>query len=293
MVFTLKNDAAEAKINSKGAELVSLKKGDREYMWQADPAYWGRTSPVLFPFVGSLKKKEYRYQGISYPMGQHGFARDMEFELVFRTDTKLVMALEETEETLAKYPFCFRLEISYELSGASLSVDWKVTNVGDGPMYFSIGAHPAFNCPLDGAGKQSDYTLRFLKDEKPLSDFTSAVIGEGGLVVEGILEFGLENGHLPITPDLFDTNTLVLEGGQTDAVSLYDPAGKEYVRVSFDMPLVGIWTPIEKNAPFICIEPWCGRCDDADFEGELPEKAWGNMLESGKEFQTMYSISIF
>lgn len=293
MIISLKNEALEAMISTSGAELISLKKGNTEYMWQADPVYWGRTSPVLFPFVGNSKGKEYRYQRKAYAMGAHGFARDMEFEPVSHTETEAVFALESTEETLAKYPFCFRLEISYELSGNSLLVGWKVINKNDGSMYFSIGGHPAFNCPLNGAGKQSDYNLRFLKNGKPLSDLTSAIIGEGGFVVDGALEFGLEDGYLPITSDLFDTDTLVLEDYQTDEVSLYDPEGKEYVRVSFDMPLIGIWTPIQKNAPFLCIEPWFGRCDNADFEGELLEKAWENKLEGGGEFQTKYSISVF
>jgi len=292
MVFSLKNDMTEAKIASKGAELISFKKDGKEYMWQADPAYWGRTAPVLFPFVGGLKDKKYRYQGETYSMGQHGFARDMEFTLVFQTDTKLVLSLEETPETLINYPFSFRLEISYELSGNSLHITWEVTNVDEKPMYFSIGGHPAFNCPMEGKGTQSDYMLRFLKDKKPLEEFRSDAI-EGGLVGEETLEFGLEDGYLPITPDLFEKDTLILEDGQADSVSLYDPSGKEYVRVEFDMPLVGIWTPVTKNAPFICLEPWCGRCDSVNFDGELSDREWGNTLERGKVFSKSYTISIF
>lgn len=291
MEFKLKNEKLEAVICSKGAELVSLKKGDKEYMWSADPAYWGRRAPILFPFVGSLKGKQYRYQGKTYDMGQHGFARDMEFTAVSQTDSKLVMQLSETAETMEKYPFWFLLEISYELKEDTLSVGWCVKNTDEKTLHFSIGGHPAFNCPMDGKGSQSDYMLRFMKDGKPLQEIISAVIGEGGLVTEGTVEFGLEDGYLPITPELFDTDTIVLEDGQTDAVSLIDPDGKEYLRVSFPMPIVGIWTPIQKNAPFICIEPWCGRCDDADFEGELPERRWGNALEPDEVFSISYTIT--
>lgn len=291
MEICLKNEVLEAKICSKGAELVSLKRGGREYLWSADPAYWNRHAPVLFPIVGSLKGKQYRYEGKTYEMGQHGFARDMEFEVVSQTEAKLVMALTETEETLQNYPFRFRLEISYELEGNGVIIGWRVENTDEKTLYFSIGAHPAFNCPIKGKGTQSEYSLRFLKDGKPLTEIVSAVL-EGGLVGEGTLEFGLEDGYLPVTPDLFDTNTVILEDGQTDAVTLNDPDGKEYVRVEFDMPLVGIWTPIEKNAPFLCIEPWCGRCDDADFDGELPEKRWGSRLEAGGVFETAYTVSV-
>ena len=292
MEFCLKNETLEAKICSKGAELVSLKKGGVEYMWKADPAYWGRTAPILFPFVGSLRGKQYRYQGKTYDMGQHGFARDMEFTLVSKTDTKLTMQLSETEETMEKYPFRFLLELSYELIGDELKVGWNVKNTDDKTLHFSIGGHPAFNCPIEGKGKQSDYMLRFLKEGKPLQEIISAVIVEGGLVGEETLEFGLEDGYLSVTPELFDTNTIILEEGQTDEVSLFDPDGKEYLRVSFPMPIVGIWTPIEKNAPFLCIEPWCGRCDNADFTGELPKKRWGNALETSKEFDTSYTIKV-
>lgn len=291
MEFCLKNEKLEVKICSKGAELISLKKEGREYMWSGDPAYWNRHAPILFPFVGGLKGKQYRYEGKTYEMGQHGFARDMEFTLVSQTDTRLVMSLTETEETMSNYPFRFLLELSYELKGDSLLIGWRVKNTDEKTLYFSIGGHPAFNCPMDGKGKQSEYMLRFMKDGRPLQEITSAVI-EGGLVGEDTLEFGLEDGYIPITPDLFDTDTIVLEDGQVDAVSLCDPDGEEYLRVDFSMPLVGIWTPIQKNAPFICIEPWCGRCDDADFTGELPEKRWGNALETGEVFETAYTITV-
>lgn len=291
MEFTLKNESAQAKVCSKGAELISFQKEGREYLWNADPAYWNRHAPILFPIVGSLRGKRYRYGGKSYEMGQHGFARDMEFAVVSQTGTKLVLSLSETEETLQNYPFRFLLELSYELKGDSLLVGWSVRNTDEKTLYFSIGGHPAFNCPMDGKGKQSEYMLRFQKDGRPLTEIVSAVI-DGGLVGEETLEFGLEDGYLPITPELFDTDTIVLEGGQTDEVSLCDPEGKEYVRVCFSMPLLGIWTPIQKNAPFLCIEPWCGRCDDADFAGELPEKRWGNALEPGGVFETAYTITV-
>lgn len=292
MEFCLKNESLKVIVSSKGAELISLKKDGKEYLWDADPAYWNRHAPILFPFVGGLKGKQYRYNGKTYGMGQHGFARDMEFRTVSQTDTKLVMAVCETAETLQNYPFCFCLELSYELKGDSLIVGWSVKNTDGKTMYFSIGGHPAFYCPMEGKGKQSDYMLRFMKGGKPLQEIISAVI-EGGLVGDGTLEFGLEDGYLPITPELFDTDTIVLEDGQTDEVSLCDPEGREYVRVSFPMPLVGIWTMIEKNAPFICIEPWCGRCDDADFAGELPEKRWGSELEPGEVFETAYTITLY
>ena len=292
MEYHLKNENLEAVIRSKGAELVSLKKGGAEYMWCGDPAYWNRTAPILFPFVGSLCGKQYRYDGKTYHIGQHGFARDMEFEAVSGSDTKLVMAIHETAETMEKYPFRFLLELSYELKGDELIVGWKVENTDEKELYFSIGGHPAFNCPMEGRGSQSDYMLRFLKDGRPLQEITSEMIGEGGLVTGETIEFGLEDGFLPVTPDLFDADTIILEDGQTDEVSLCNPEGKEYVRVKFPMPIVGIWTPVSKNAPFLCIEPWCGRCDDMGYAGGLSERKWGNRLQPSEVFETSYAIAV-
>lgn len=292
MEYHLRKEKLEATILSKGAELVSLKKDGTEYMWCGDPTYWERTAPILFPFVGSLNGKQYRYDGKTYHIGQHGFARDMEFDLVSESDTKLVMEVRETAETLEIYPFRFLLELSFELGENGLTVGWKVKNTDEKTMYFSIGGHPAFNCPMGGRGSQSDYALRFQKEGRPLQEIVSELIGEGGLVTGERTTFGLEDGYLAVTPNLFDADTIVLEDGQTDEVSLCDPEGKEYVCVKFPMPIVGIWTPIEKNAPFLCIEPWCGRCDDMGYEGELPDRRWGNGLEPGEVFETAYTIAV-
>lgn len=292
MEYHLKKEKLEATILSKGAELVSLKKDGTEYMWCGDPAYWNRTAPILFPFVGSLNGKQYRYGGKTYHIGQHGFARDMEFDLVSESDTKLVMEVRETAETMEIYPFHFLLELSFELGEDGLTVGWKVKNTDEKTMYFSIGGHPAFNCPMGGRGSQSDYALRFQKEGRPLQEIVSEMIGEGGLVTGERTTFGLEEGYLSVTPNLFDADTIVLEDGQTDEISLCDPEGKEYVCVKFPMPIVGIWTPIEKNAPFLCIEPWCGRCDDMGYEGDLSDRRWGNELKPGQVFETAYMIAV-
>ena len=190
------------------------------------------------------------------------------------------------------YPFHFLLELSFELGEDGLTVGWKVKNTDEKTMYFSIGGHPAFNCPMGGRGSQSDYALRFQKEGRPLQEIVSEMIGEGGLVTGERTTFGLEEGYLSVTPNLFDADTIVLEDGQTDEISLCDPEGKEYVCVKFPMPIVGIWTPIEKNAPFLCIEPWCGRCDDMGYEGDLSDRRWGNELKPGQVFETAYMIAV-
>jgi galactose mutarotase-like enzyme len=289
MRYTLENEILSVAIDSFGAEVKSVKRKDNqmEYMWQADPAYWGRTSPVLFPFVGVPKNKEYRYEGKTYAMGQHGFARDMEFELESIGENSIWFVLESTEETYAKYPFAFRLHIGYELEDNRLEVKWKVENTDNKMMYFSIGAHPAFRCPIHGEETKLGYGLKFggLSTELHHHGNTPA-----GLAVMQEEVLPLENGSVRFTPGFFDKCTYMVEGKQTGQVSLLDAAGAAYVNVEFDTPLFAVWSPEGKEAPFVCIEPWYGRCDAEDFEGELQERDYENALKAGERFEAAYRI---
>lgn len=282
--YKLQNENLEITVNSKGAELVSIKEpvNNREYMWEGNPDVWGRVSPVLFPFVGGLKNKEYVYNGKSYPMAQHGFARDMEFTLVSQTENSIWFVLNSTEETLEKFPFDYRLEIGYEMSGWNIRVCWRVTNPSDKVLYFSIGGHPGFACPLDGY-------IGF--DKAP--EITSSVIDTtAGLMSNEKKTYPLEDGLLKITPDLFDQDALVIENNQVNTVSLLSADKTPFVSVSFDAPLFGVWSMPRRQAPYVCIEPWYGRCDHIDFHGSLEERAWGNSLEGGGIFEASYNIHI-
>ena len=289
-VYSLENEQIKISVDTFGAELKSLKKTatDTEYMWDARPEYWKRTSPVLFPIVGSLNNGSYRYDGKVYPMSQHGFARDMEFELRQQSKEELKFVLRATEETKAKYPFDFELELGYRLDENNLIVSWKVTNRDSRKMYFSIGGHPAFLCPIDGNGIQTDYKLSFDTNDK----ITAAIIGNGGTLSARTKEYALKDGMMDITADLFDEDALIIENDQAHKVSLCNPVGQPYLTVSFDAPLFGLWSPAKKNAPFICIEPWYGRCDRETFDGDLSEREYGNMLAPSEEFFTEYMITI-
>lgn len=289
-VYDLKNEQISICVDTFGAELKSLKKitTDTEYMWDAKPEYWKRTSPVLFPIVGSLNSGSYRYDGKEYPMSQHGFARDTAFAPVQQTGDELRFVLRANEETKAKYPFDFELELGYRLDGNSLVVSWKVTNCDSREMYFSIGGHPAFMCPLNGAGAQTEYKLLFDTDDK----ITASIIGNGGTLSPRTKEYALNNGMMDITADLFDEDALIIENNQAHKVSLCDKDRQPYLTVSFDAPLFGLWSPAKKNAPFVCIEPWYGRCDRETFEGELSEREWGNKLAPSETFYAEYRITI-
>ncbi|WP_138373018.1 MULTISPECIES: aldose 1-epimerase family protein [Oscillospiraceae] len=289
-MFCLKNEELTLEIASHGAEMRSLKDNQtgQEYLWDADPAFWKRTSPVLFPLVGNYRDKESIYEGKTYSMSQHGFARDMDFTVTEEAENEIWFELHETPETKEKYPFDFCLSIGYRLEGRSVKVMWKVENTNEKTMYFSIGGHPAFVCPISGKGKQTDYRLRF-DAEGPV---VSSLIGEGGLLTEEKAEYQLENGEMQIAEDLFSRDALVIENDQAHNVALVDPEGNAYVTVEFDAPLFRIWAPKGGKAPFVCIEPWYGRCDRADFSKKLEEREWGNMLEPGRIFEKSYTITV-
>lgn len=287
-LFQISNDKITLQVDSLGAEAKSLKSvpDNREYMWHGDPAYWGRTSPVLFPIVGGLKGGAYRVDGREYPMGQHGFARDMEFQLKSQVATEIWFSLSSDEETLKKYPYPFLLELGYELTDRTVVVKWRVTNQAEAPIWFSIGGHPAFLCPIDPGTDQTQYKLLFDGKDQVVSSCI-----EKGLLGKEKKTYALRGGALPITADLFDNDALVIEGNQAHSVALARPDGTPYLTVSFDAPLFGVWSPPKKKAPFICIEPWYGRCDSLDFTGDFKEREWVEELSRGV-FEASYRITI-
>lgn len=288
-LFQISNEKITVQVDSMGAELKSLKDvaADREYMWNADPQYWKRTSPVLFPLVGGVRNGVYRLDGREYPMGQHGFARDMEFRLKSQVAHEIWFTLESDEETLARYPYPFVLELGYELADRTVIVKWRVKNPSKEPMYFSIGGHPAFLCPITEGTKQSDYAIRFDTEGQIVSSCLDA-----GLVSGMTMTYRLKDGILPVTEHLFDGDALVIEHDQAHKAALVTPDGRDYLTVEFDAPLFGIWSPPKKQAPFICIEPWYGRCDRADYEGDWTGREWMQSLDAGETFAADYRITI-
>ena len=158
---------------------------------------------------------------------------------------------------------------------------------------FAIGAHPAFFCPLHEGEKQSEYCLGFRNGQGKVPEaLVNTVFGEGGVVTTQKKEYKLTDGCLPMDEHLFDGDALVIEDHQIQKVVLMDPQKKEYLAVEFDAPLVGIWSPPKKQAPFVCIEPWYGRCDSEIFEGELKDRDWENTLAAGEEFEASYRIVV-
>lgn len=286
----LSNGVLTVEVSGHGAELQSIRKGGVEYLWQGDPAFWGRRSPVLFPIVGSVWESRYRVNGTTYELGQHGFARDMDFELVGSSDSEVRYRLTSSDETMSKYPFGFILEITYRLHGNCLDVIWEVTNPTDKEIYFQIGAHPAFNYPDYDPQHSGRGFLAFDRSE----GLECIRIKEKGCV-DAQTKWPLEmaSGRLKLEKDTFDAiDTIMLQDSQIGRVEMFREDGSPWLAVSFDAPVVGIWSPPGKVAPFICIEPWYGRCDRAGYEGEYKDKDWMNSLSAGEKFESVYTIEI-
>ncbi|GAA0549121.1 aldose 1-epimerase family protein [Chitinophaga japonensis] len=289
-MLQLSNEQLSITIAEKGAELQSLTRKDlrQEYLWSGDPAFWGKKSPVLFPVVGGLKQNSYRYNGQTYTLGRHGFARDRVFTVVEQTADTLRLQLVNDAGTLQVYPFPFRFEITYTLQGTQLTVTYKVLNTGDGPLFFSVGGHPAFKVPLAPGTAYEDYYLYFNQAE----DAGRWPLSPDGLI-ERMPQPLLEHSHaLPLTKPLFYEDALVLKALASDTVTLKSdktPHGLEFHFGGF--PYLGIWAA--KDADFVCIEPWCGIADHVDASGELEEKEGIMRLEAGEVFEKAWWVRVF
>ena len=286
----LSNDLLSVSIDSHGAELQSIenKLTQQQYLWHGDARFWGRRSPILFPIVGAVWNGRYTMDGKEYVLGQHGFARDMDFTPVEGgPDDEAWFALESNDATLAKYPRKFRLEIGYKLYEARISVMWRVTNLDDRDMHFQIGAHPAFNYP---AFSEADAVHGYFSiDGKNLS--TEIISEKGCIGPETGTVVRDADGLVPITATTFAKDALIMGNGQVRRVSLLTKDKMPYLTLLFSSPAVGLWSP-SASAPFVCIEPWWGRADRVGYEGEYNKREYVNTLAPGATFDAGYMIII-
>ena len=400
---TLKNTALTLNISLHGAELTSIRDSfGREFLWQADPAFWKRHSPVLFPIVGSLWDKHFRVNGREYEMGQHGFARDMDFRLVSEREDEMWFELKSSPETLAKYPYKFTLRIGYRLEANKIHVMWEVSGDDSQTMWFQIGAHPAFYLPrfvyggsaacasdssrhsdpesgapnlaassaassctsgsevlvlksssqgsgcvfsdgsasgsgsagsgadsdsgfsvsgldagscdsgLDsaigsasssGSGADSDFGRagrgcfrlygRGAEGVVPLESFRYIKVSEKQCTdISDVQELNTPGGVMPLDDHTFDIGAYIIGDSQVCRVDLVSTTGLRCVSLEFDTPLVGLWAPSAKDVPFVCIEPWYGRCDRVGFTGEFSERDCVNSLSPGQVFRASYTIIV-
>lgn len=282
MDTTISNSILKASIKHAGAELFSLKDNqNKEYIWEGNPDFWGKHSPVLFPIVGTLKNNTYTIDKKEYQLSRHGFARDMEFKLVEKTGNSAVFSLESNAATLKKYPFEFELQLIYTLENTSLNIEYIVINKGETKMPFSIGAHPAIALPENF----ENYSFKFEKQE-PLK----YNLLENDLISNKTETLKTTENVVPLTYKLFENDALVFKTLESNSLTILENK-KPYVQVDFeDFPSLGIWT--KDQAPFVCIEPWFGYSDTADNSGDLFKKEGILVLEIDQSFHSQFCIKI-
>ncbi len=286
----LSNGILEVAISTRGAELQSIRRVSSpfEYLWHGDAAFWDRRSPILFPIVGTLWENTAHIDGATYPFGQHGFARDMEFRKIVDEDRHMAFTLSSDASTFALFPFAFELRIDYTLLRNVLTVTWTVSSSDDVAVPFHIGAHPGFMLP-HFCDDDDLHGYLSLDVSAPLRCSTL----DGAYVDGGVAELPIPaNGLLPLCADTFICPTLVDATSRVHRITLHDKEARPIVTLRHTMPVTAIWTPAPDDAPFLCIEPWCGCCDHVGYTGEFAERPFTQFATSGQPWTTSYDIII-
>ncbi|EAD1455893.1 aldose 1-epimerase family protein [Listeria monocytogenes] len=289
-MIKLENEVLLVEMKTAGAELTRIFHKDTglEYLWNADSKFWGRHSPVLFPTVGRLVDDTYLVDGKQYHLGQHGFARDRAFQVIEQTENSVRFELDADEDSLAIYPYKFKLSIIYTIEKNTVAVSYEVENTDNKRIYFSIGAHPAFHLPLTDGTTFEDYYLDFGTEEN-----LETLCLEGPYRSGEIKKIVDEPArYLPLSYDLFKNDALIFEALKQKAMTIKSDKTPHFVKVSFpEFPFVGVWTA-KAGTPFLCIEPWYGIADGAGESVELRDKAGIEHLEPEAVFASEYEITV-
>ncbi|EMO0986507.1 aldose 1-epimerase family protein [Listeria monocytogenes] len=289
-MIKLENEVLLVEMKTAGAELTRIFHKDTglEYLWNADSKFWGRHSPVLFPTVGRLVDDTYLVDGKQYHLGQHGFARDRDFQVIEQTENTVRFELDADEDSLAIYPYKFKLSIIYTIEKNTVAVSYEVENTDNKRIYFSIGAHPAFHLPLTDGTTFEDYYLDFGTEEN-----LETLCLEGPYRSGEIKKIVDEPArYLPLSYDLFKNDALIFEALKQKEMTIKSDKTSHFVKVSFpEFPFVGVWTA-KPGTPFLCIEPWYGIADGAGESVELRDKAGIEHLEPEAVFASEYEITV-
>ncbi|ELA3158366.1 aldose 1-epimerase family protein [Listeria monocytogenes] len=289
-MIKLENEVLLVEMKTAGAELTRIFHKDTglEYLWNADSKFWGRHSPVLFPTVGRLVDDTYLVDGKQYYLGQHGFARDRDFQVIEQTENTVRFELDADEDSLAIYPYKFKLSIIYTIEKNTVAVSYEVENTDNKRIYFSIGAHPAFHLPLTDGTTFEDYYLDFGTEEN-----LETLCLEGPYRSGDIKKIVDEPArYLPLSYDLFKNDALIFEALKQKEMTIKSDKTPHFVKVSFpEFPFVGVWTA-KPGTPFLCIEPWYGIADGAGESVELRDKAGIEHLEPEAVFASEYEITV-
>ena len=290
MDVKLENSDLVVKVRSKGAELLSVvnSKTGLEYMWSGDAAFWGKTSPVLFPIVGTLKNDNFFFNGNTYTLSRHGFARDAEFDVEKLAGDKVKFTLNSSEDSLKNYPFIFSLTITYSLLANFLVVEYSVENKSKGDMFFSLGAHPAFKVPLINGTLYEEHYLEFNKTETaprwPISD--------KGLIKQEPVPFLDHVERINLNKELFYEDAIVLKHLNSNLISLKATTHSHGLDFHFDgFSYLGLWAA--RNADFVCIEPWCGIADSVSHDQDFTKKEGIEKIALNVSWKRIWKVRLF
>lgn len=282
MNYTLSNKSVSISVKKYGAELSSFKSLDTsiEYLWQGNPDVWYGRSPILFPIVGTLLNDKCKINGKEYEMFRHGIARKRDFELKGQNENSLTLTQSWNDESLERYPFKYVFDIEFKLDGKKLTVTHTVKNADDKTMYFSIGAHPGFNCKIGDR-------LSFAEPETLVCEKI-----DSESILDGKFYPTLKNEtDIVITKDIFDGDALILSGMKSDTLYLKSDFRPQMIKFNFGKaPVLGIWA--KPGAEYVCIEPWYGINDSREVVADFSQKRLIQKLEPGEEFVFPWSAEI-
>lgn len=276
-----------------GGELISWRGRDNtEYIWTGDPAFWSGRSPVLFPAVCAIRDGKTIFDGVSYEMAKHGFARKNEFSILKSTDSAVTFELKDSAETLKSFPYHFSLQITHTLEENGFRTDYRVECQDKKPMVFCIGGHTGFRCPLKKGTTFEEYELLFDAASEVLPYYTDSdgFFHRGDPSFDGpALEYG---NRLPLRYADFERDALVFEDLHSRKVTMSHKSEGPVFEFRFEgFPALGVWTPPQKNAPFLCLEPWTGLGDDYNASGVFADKRYAVTLKPGEVFTASYAMT--
>lgn len=291
-VVAIQNGELSASIDSKGAQLTSLALAGSEYLWQGDPRWWAKHAPILFPIVGSLRNGRAASEQGEVSLGRHGFARDVEHEVVAQGESSVTFEIRDTAQTREIFPYAFRLNTTYALTGeASLTQTFRVENTGDVTLPFSVGGHPAFNVPAPGTANErfADYEIAFTEAwtcEAPK-------IAEGGLLTYDTAALAVDRSDtMPLTHELFADDAVMLTDVPGGTLTLRSRVSGHGVRIDFaDFKYIGIWSALG-DAPFVALEPWTGHATLTSEDDVFEHKRDITLLEPGAVDERSFTVTL-
>lgn len=289
-IYTIKNDKFTAKVDTLGAQIISLEDAQgRELLWTGDPAYWREHAPVLFPIVGALRENRTEIKGQWFEMARHGFAKHKEFALERKGEREIFLRLRADEETKKAYPFSFSLTVEYALADDGFSTFFTVENTGEEPLPFAIGGHPGFNLPLEEGAEFEDYTLCFEQEE---DQQCPTVRMDTGLLDYEAPGFALKGREIPLRHSLFYRDALVFSGLNSHKASIVNKKTGRGIEMDFSgFPMLGVWSA-QNDGPYVCLEPWTGCATLTTESDKFTEKKGMLCLSPGEKTERRFIVRV-